>query len=332
MGNWHCIPSSCATVHYREYEPPKIRWRYDSEPWQEIEGDDYLLARSKGQCNTGYLLRGRFEAAYEFGCRQIWEWYSNPNLPVPGVILGFEERIISGQTRWVILYQRPNQSAPQVYTNLIDTFYRTEFRNRVNCSRGGAFAWTGGFFSIDSITRVDGQLDNCGDCVFTITKNGQTLYTETRAVCPEVQKIPCSLSTVEKQIEIKKLPYLERIEIRDQSINTVFVSPLEAPLLDTKPLPLNCYNVYKTYILAPPLLSNFVPLPGVVNPYQYVTQICSAPGCPPPEYQVICDCNNCESCPSGTCPIECDGQICCYNDYGISVAQIPISNYCGGNS
>ncbi|HEY9772117.1 MAG TPA: hypothetical protein V6C71_27035 [Coleofasciculaceae cyanobacterium] len=43
MGNWHCIPSGCAEVVYQEYLPPSVRWRYGSEPWQEIDGDDYSI-------------------------------------------------------------------------------------------------------------------------------------------------------------------------------------------------------------------------------------------------------------------------------------------------
>ncbi|MEO0011711.1 MAG: hypothetical protein RLZZ535_100 [Cyanobacteriota bacterium] len=38
MGNWHCVPSSCAEVVYQEYLPPTIRWRYGNEAWQEIQG------------------------------------------------------------------------------------------------------------------------------------------------------------------------------------------------------------------------------------------------------------------------------------------------------
>ena len=47
MGNWHCIPSSCATVSYCEYLSPVVRWRYPGEEWQEIEGDDYLVSQKK---------------------------------------------------------------------------------------------------------------------------------------------------------------------------------------------------------------------------------------------------------------------------------------------
>jgi hypothetical protein len=336
MGNWHCVSSGCAKVVYREYEPPKIRWRYGSEPWQEIIGaDDYSLAQPKGQCATGYLLTGRFEGAYEnFGCRTIVNWYSNPRLPVPGVILGFEERVISGSKKWVILYQRPNQSTPQAYTNLIDIFYRTEFRNRTNCNTGGAFGWEGGFFSIDSIKRADNEPDNCGDCTFAVTKKGQTVYTETRTVCPEVEKIPCQLSTTEKQIEIEKLPYLERIEVVPFQYSAYKLPGVPTPIVEASKIPPECLNIYNNaiYVIPPSTPPSEYSLnPNSIPFDSFVAQICSSPSCPPPEYQVICDCNNCQSCPDGTCPVECDGQVCCYGSDGVSVQAIALADYCGEN-
>ncbi len=214
MGLFHCIESSCARVEYREYLPPVIRWRYPEEEWQEIEADDYQLEQlTNGQCDTGYNLRGRFEAAYKFDCRGIWEWYSNPRIPVPGAIIGFEEREISGVKRWVILYSRPGQYTIETYTELIDTFYRTTFSNKTNCSGGGAAGWEGGFFSIDTIERADGQADDCTNCIFTITKKGEIVYKEIRPECPEVEQLPCRLSGITKVINIEKLPLLERVEL-----------------------------------------------------------------------------------------------------------------------
>ena len=84
-------------------------------------------------------------------------------------------------------------------------------------------------------------------------------------------------------------------------------------------------------VTAPPFLQETVPLPGAVNPYVFIAQISSAPNCPPPEYTVICDCAMCESCPDGTCPVECNGHICCYDTTtGVAVKEIPIDEYCGG--
>lgn len=337
MGNWHCVPSSCAEVVYQEYLPPQVRWRYPGENWQEIIGaDDYLTTQPKGQCDTGYLLEGRFEAAYQFNtpaaCRGLWEWYSDINNPITGQILGWEEVITNSfNSYWVIVVKKSDGSIFKD-NRIYDRFYRTRIRNVTNCSQSGARGWKGGSFFIDSIVRADQQPDNCGDCTFTITKNGAIVHTETRAICPEVEKLPCRLSPEIKRIEIEKLAYLERVEVRDQSINTVYLPPANTPLIDVSPLPTECLDIYLTYVLAAPFLSNYVPLPGAFNLYQKIAQICSAPDCPPPQYQVLCNSCGCESCPSGTCAIECGEHICCYNDDGVSVAQIPLENYCGGNS
>lgn len=330
-GNFYCVPSNCARVVYREYLPPVVRWRYSGEDWNEIKADNYTVNQPSGQCDTGYLLRGTFEGAYKISvyCRGNLEWYSNPRLPVPGAIIGFEERIISGLKKWVILYQRPGGSI-QAYTNLIDIFYRTEFYNRTNCNSGGAWGWEGGFFSIDSIERADGQPDNCGDCVFTVYLDNQIVHQETRSECPEVEQLPCRLSDEIKQIQIQKLPFLERVEIVNESRDIIYLPPAGFPIIGDTVLPTECLHIYKTYITAPTGINDFVPLPGIYNPYEFIKEICSAPGCPPPEYQVICDCDNsCESCPDGTCAVLCDGHVCCYGDDGIAVKSIPLADYCG---
>jgi len=167
-------------------------------------------------------------------------------------------------------------------------------------------------------------------CKFTIYKEGEIIYQEIRDDCPEVEQTDCRLSDIQRQITIEKEAYLQRVEIRNQNIDLIFVSPLEVPLLDVSQLPNNCLNIYNTYTLAPPILSNFVPLPGAINPYQFIQQIASASGCPPPEYEVICDCD-CQNCPDGTCAKECDDHICCYDtSTGQAVLEIPLDQYCGG--
>ena len=92
-------------------------------------------------------------------------------------------------------------------------------------------------------------------------------------------------------------------------------------------MPKECLDIYITVTTVPTDLNDFIPTPGVINPYNFIAQICSVPGCPPPEYQVICNCD-CESCPDGTCAVECDGQICCYDTDGIAIKSIAIDDYC----
>jgi hypothetical protein len=107
-----------------------------------------------------------------------------------------------------------------------------------------------------------------------------------------VQLVPASLATDTKSIAIQKAANLERLEINNTGI------------------PPECLNLY---------------IIGTTTDFK--AQICSSPGNPPPIYDVVC-CAPCDFCPAGTCPVECGGQICCYDSNGISVQSIALANYC----
>lgn len=325
MGNWHCIDSSCAKVHYREYLPPVVRWRYPGESWNEINADDYTIVQPPGQCDTNYHLQGRFEAAYKFNnpeaCRGLWQWQSSPSSPVPGKIIGWDEFIINNfNSYWRIIYEDSNGSI-RYYTQILDLIFRVPITNVTNCDQSGAKGWKGGFFSIDTIERADGEPDNCGDCIFTITKNNEIVHQETRDVCPEVEKLDCQLSEENKVIKIDKLPYLQRVEVVDYEIVKLFLNVFRGQIPD------ECLNIYLNDTTGIIPLPGGVPLPYTYTSWQLITQICSKPGCPPPEYQVICNCN-CDTCPDDTCAVECDGHICCYDNNGIAIKSIAIEDYC----
>ncbi|MDJ0595989.1 MAG: hypothetical protein QNJ72_39410 [Pleurocapsa sp. MO_226.B13] len=335
-GNFYCVPSSCAKIVYREYLPPVVRWRYEGEDWQEIIGaDSYTTEKERGKCDTEYNASGKFEAAYKFrnpdACRGLWDWYSNPNNPIPGKIIGWTEIVFDDfNSRWAIIFETSagNQGT---YTNINDLIFRTEITNVTNCNQSGSKGWKGGYFSIDEIERVDGLPDDCGDCIFKVFQEETVVYEEKREKCPEVENLPLRLSDEYKEITIEKLAYLQRVEVRNQDISTFFLPPLDTPFTSVESLPENCLNIYLTVVAAPPFLQETVPLPGAVNPYEFIAQICSEPELPPPEYTVICDCDPCESCPDGTCPVECDNHICCYDTTtGIAVKSIPLDEYCGG--
>ncbi|MEM6613297.1 MAG: hypothetical protein AAF652_13775, partial [Cyanobacteria bacterium P01_C01_bin.72] len=122
--------------------------------------------------------------------------------------------------------------------------------------------------------------------------------------------------------------YLERIEIRDQDIQGHGIG---GTLIDSSPLPTECLNIYKTFTAAPPFPNNTVPTAAIFNPYEFVAQICSDVGCPPPEYTVVCRCG--EECPAGTCAVFCGDHVCCHDpNTGNSVYQIPLGEYSGGDS
>lgn len=333
MGNSHCISSSCATVHYRKYEPPKIRWRYENEPWQEIIGaDNYSLEQPKGQCCdliyrvevTTYLVRFDRNPSYtpvKFSYIREGTNYASPPI-IYGRVLGLEynntQKRINGVSRTFFINWMSCSGVQ---------------RNSQISSNSDITGWDDSRTSITSITVVGSRLDNCGGCVFKVLKNEQTVYTETRAVCPEVQKIPCQLSTVNKQIEIKKLPFLEKVEVVPYQYSAYKLPGIGAPINQADPIPSQCLNVYNNAIYVIPPDPDAVKYPNAEPFNSFIAQICSASGCPPPEYEVICDCITCESCPNGTCPVECDGQICCYDTAtGKAVQTIALANYCGGQS
>ncbi len=61
----------------------------------------------------------------------------------------------------------------------------------------------------------------------------------------------------------------------------------------------------------------------------FIMQICTDdPGTfERPQLEITCGCG--ESCPEGTCPVECTDHVCCYTPDGISIKEIPLSNYDG---
>jgi hypothetical protein len=346
MGNWHCISSGCAKVVYREYEPPKIRWRYGQEPWQEIAGDDYSATQELGKCNVSYIVKGKSAINGLGYCGASWQTDPSPvnswTINTTGAVLGLKRKQDSLRNKY---QTNPNGTCgSQIIGTTWQWFSYLAWVGQTNINSGGIIyfdeKWIGNFDSqpagkevvkIDSIKRADGLPDNCGNYIFKIFKNGQIVYTEARATAPEVEKIPCRLSTIEKQIKIEKLPYLEKVEVVPFQYSAYKLPGVPAPIVEASKIPPECLNIYNNaiYVIPPSgqsLNPNSIPFDS------FIAQICSAPGCPPPEYQVICDCNNCQSCPDGTCPVECDGQVCCYGSDGVSVQAITLADYCGENS
>ena len=333
MGNFHCVPSSCAKVVYREYLPPMIRWRYPNENWQEIEGDDYIIENEVGACPVLYHAFGTFISKNLTRCNQVFYWKTKGG--VDGSTVESYQPVVTDYNQWALPLKN-NRFFPVREIN--NNFYNN--RTFVNGGISINYAapeqacinntgYSGGHsLNLVEVLREDGQPDNCGDCTFKIFKNNQLVFeriTDAEIGCPEVEKIPCRLSDEYKEITIDKLPYLERIEVVDYGylefgLNEYFY-----------PLPDECLNIYRNNITAaiPPFnrLQS-----GFYVSHEYIAQICSSPKCPPPQYEVICDCNNCESCPDNSCAVECDGHICCYDtSTGVAIKQIAIEDYCGGH-
>ena len=312
MGNWHCIPSSCAEVVYQEYSGSKIRWRYPGENWQEIRGaDDYSLQTDAnfigGQCEKTYLVH----------C--LWDGRSKAVARIRGKVTSVT----------CLNYQAPDQVSRITY----DIIAKNDKGETVTGQNIASPVPDGASQTIE-IRPVSGR-DDCGDkeskCVFTVFAQGEQVYTETRSVCPEVEKLPCRLSSEIKRIEINKLPFLEKVEVVPYEYATYRQPGLALPpLLQANDIPDECLNIYNNAIFIIPPDPDALKNPNATPFDSFIAQICSAPGCPPPEYQVLCDSCGCEKCPPGTRAVTCGFIVCCYNSDGISVQEIPASDYCGG--
>ncbi len=325
MGLFHCIESSCARVEYQEYLPPIIRWRYPGEEWQEIEADNYSIetVETELELDAYYYWEAQVIWQYRYGEGQLIRNYTVQDLQFGsynhhGIPLGrplFSE-VSAGRSQLNIPYES---------TNLNSTSY-----NLYVSSSYVPISWT--FYNICKVPNSNVRDCSQGEppptnCKFTVYKDGQIVYQNTASECPEVEQLPCHLSRITEVINIKKLPYLERVEVRDESINIISIGfPLSLPFLEINELPSECLNIYLTATPASPFPQDNIPIPTFVNPYLFIAQICSADGCPPPAYQVICEC--CEHCPDNTCPVECNGHICCYDQQGIAVKQIDSTAYC----
>jgi hypothetical protein len=295
-----CQDSSCGTVNYRPYVGGKIRWRYGTEPWQEITGSGLTYTTEIVQNltqNTGYqlvyespivsngILQGwtNVESKFGLGTRNGISAWSITFVDWKGTYNGKLQH--SNASSNPANYPPSGQRYVTVYLNLTTGNGQQVVQINTNSGLWGL-----------RIEQTNAALRSTS-CKFKIFKNGVEVRSETRATCPEVQLIPASLSSETKSIAIQKAANLERTEVNNTGI------------------PPECLNIYTTSNT-----SN-----GVGS--EFKAQICSSPGSPPPQYEVIC-CAPCDSCPAGTCPIECGGQICCYGADGISVKSIALANYC----
>ncbi len=103
---------------------------------------------------------------------------------------------------------------------------------------------------VDAV-RVDGSDEGCTECTFTVYRNQEIVHSETREECPEVEQLPCRLSDVIKEVEIDKVSYLQRIEVRNHGIG---YAPIAAPLYKRYEIPSECLNIYNTDIWAAPFV------------------------------------------------------------------------------
>ena len=181
----------------------------------------------------------------------------------------------------------------------------------------------GSIYRIVDAVRVDGGVENCTQCFFSVYRGREIVHTEVRDNCPQVEQLPCRLSDVINEIKIEKIPYLQRLEVVDFFYQNFGLNVYQRKIPD------ECWNVYRNLTTVIPPASQGIPVPAnnLQGDYELILQICSAPGCPPPEYNVICDCD-CEKCPDGTYPVECGNHVCCYDtSTGKAIKEIEIEKF-----
>ena len=308
MGNFHCIPNGCARVVYREYLPPSIRYRYEGEDWQHVDGDDYAIEESLGGQREGVRYIVHVYIKKENEASKISTVYLTGRI---GDFLYIFGGVYGGRNYY--------------YVRLLHTSGQHNHPIEVCYTDRGVEPPGNNIFRIENIFPKDNP-----ECIFTVYQNGQIVHQETRDTCPEVEKLDCRLSDVSKEIKIDKTPWLSSIQVIDFARDSFQQPGVPFPLPDVRPIPDECWNIYRQEIF------DFLPDGNTTDePNQpvfgdYIAQICSASGCPRPEYQVICDCD-CRECPPNTCAVACDGHVCCYDtSTGMAVESIPIVEYCGG--
>lgn len=138
---------------------------------------------------------------------------------------------------------------------------------------------------------------------------------------------PLTQPRQETVYKINKADYLpgvftKQLQLTDEAYN--FVPRTLDPINPCLEIPRHCWNIY---MVAYPLPTPFLLISTAQ--VEFVMQICTDdPGTfERPQLEITCGCG--ESCPEGTCPVECTDHVCCYGNDGVSLKEIPLVNYDG---
>lgn len=170
---------------------PIIEWQYAGEEKQRIiKADNYAIEQEIGKCPVEYLVQIKM-ARNRINYCQTPQLINDWSRKVIGPVNGLGAKYVRTEDR----YSCPNYSAYVGKVNLYLS-YLSAGQNSKNTSEQIYEViqfyephTVNDVAKIVSITRTDGQPDNCGNCIFTITKNGSIVYQKTTPQCPTVNVV-----------------------------------------------------------------------------------------------------------------------------------------------
>lgn len=323
-----------AKINIRPYLAPRLEYQYPGESKQTIFSNGGELSYELKEIypdGTKFYVFGIYTSKSISHCNQQQLFRSVGSVKSPFSVSSdpnqYNELFVQGSDGVQRALRRISQSLyDSKYRGFVagtSIIYRHPGNDCPNVNRSYGHSPVEGF-SVPENNNITGE------CQFRITEtfdDGSTKirHQETRDICPTVQQFDCELGDV-KTITIK----LDSFEALFASDGSNFDNPL-VEFFDINSEIVNYFsgnpdNCLLIWAVKRQFVDNAFHT-GEIPVIRQIVQICSAPGCPSPQFNHQCF-SDCEECPDNTCPVECGDHICCYDDNGKSIKEIPIENYC----
>ena len=311
--------------HCLEITPNKttggVRYRYPGQDWILVEGGDSFTRGLSLSCEVHTLniyVQDNYTShnGREHICDRMTDGRPRKTLfyPESHPLLNFEVRV----KQWVTLdlgilqfkifnSTYPNGSSWQrVYSGY--------------CSRIKPSDFTSGKITFEAFNNNNPD-QNCSSHVLNIFK-GEKLLEQVKSDVFLEAEIVEGTCTKDKptQVAVTTAP-LGFIAILPREVNNGGIT--------TGEIPSECVNVYTA---APTIsLGSLQTIDNTGTNYTFIGQYCSSPDCDLPTVERSGDkCGR--ACHPDTCPVLCGDSVCCYyQETGIAVTEIPLSEYIGGD-
>lgn len=320
ISNTYCKDAGKAVINYRPYSKGVVRYRYPNQNWQEVTGESYSLTEIKKQCpDIQYLYRYGKAIIYNGNFGEWREFtkgvsgtapFDNIRFYINSSLFGTTDSVNPNLNHWGFGKKGnpPDGNRNRLYTIRITDSNGKDIRLYHGFSQGHKI------FGFEPKYPEQAAVLCPSDWKIEVFHCGELTHQETSEAYPEVEVIAPELMDT-KSITVDSIPKNHHVEISNASYSISGNSP---PSISKKSIPSHCLNIYKVNgsFFNPSANSN-----NSENPLQLIAQVCSAKCTPPPEVEVVC--LPPEKCPPGTCTVECNGVICCYDKNGISVKSFP---------